>query len=135
MISEQVHWRTAHEQTFVAALVVAASANLGSSFATTASNNFAAVYQALRQVAEDARLTRVLELRLFEIAEGLPYDEIAGKNGLSINTIKTEARILYRALGVRCRHEVEGAIDAAICRSEAGATAEDLHGFLRLRFE
>ncbi len=133
--SAQAHWRTEHEQIFVAALLVAASANSGSSLATPTSNNFAAVYHALRRVAEDARLTRVLELRLFEIAEGLRYEEIAGKNGLSINTIKTEARSLYRAIGVRCRHEVEGATNAAISRSEAGATAEDLHRFFRLRFE
>lgn len=54
--------------------------------------NFAAVYHALRRIAEDARLTRVLEQRLFEIAEGFRHEETAGKNGRSMNTIKTEAR-------------------------------------------
>ncbi len=133
--SGQAHWRAAHEQSFVAALVVAGSANSRAPLETPAGNSFTAVYDALRRVAEDARLTRVLELRLFEIAEGLRYEEIAGKHGLSMNTIKTQARGLYRAIGVRCRHEVESAIDAAIWRSEAGATVEELYRFLRLRFE
>lgn len=52
-----------------------------------------------------------------------------------MNTVKTEARNLYRAIGVRCRHEVESAIDAAIWRCEAGATVEELYRFLVLRFE
>ncbi len=127
MISEQAHCGVEHEEMFVATLLVAASAEAG--------KNLAAVYHALRRVAEDAHLTRILELRLFEIASGLRYEEIAGKNGLSMNTVKTEARALYRAIGVRCRHEVEGAINAAVWRSEAGATAADLHRFFRLRFE
>ena len=135
MASEQSPWQAEHEQPFVAALVVAGSANSRGPLETPASNSFIAVYHAPRRVAEDARLTRVLELRLFEIAEGLRYKEIAGKHGLSMNTIKTEARSLYRAIGVRCRHEVEGAINAAIWRSEAGAAGEELYGVLRLRFE
>lgn len=135
MASERSPWQAENEQPLGLVLLVAGSASSRRPPEAAASNGFAAVYHALGRVAEDARLTRVLELRLFEIAEGLRYEEIAGRHGLSMNTIKTQARSLYRAMGVRCRHEVESAIDAALWRSKAGATVEDLYTFLRLRFE
>ena len=94
-----------------------------------------AVDQALKRICCDIRLTPVLEMRFLEIARGLKYEDITRRHGISINTVKTEARILYRSIGVRCRHEVEGAVEAATSRAEAGATVGELYGFLRLRFE
>jgi len=90
---------------------------------------------ALKRVAQDAGLTTVLEARLMEIAAGLTYGEIARRHGISINTVKTQARILLESLGACCRHEVGGAVKAAQQRAEAGATPEDLYRFLRLRLE
>lgn len=135
MAPGQAYWSSEHEEIFVAALVLAESGNSQCALESPTRNNIATVYQALRQVAEDARLTRVLQLRLFEIAAGLRHEDIAGKHGLSMNTVKTEARSLYRAIGVRCRHEIESALNAAIWRSEGGANSEEIHEFLCLRLE
>ncbi len=93
------------------------------------------VVGALRQIAREARLTPVLEVRFIEIAQGLLYREIARIHDVSMNTIKTETRHLYRSIGVNCRHEIERAAEAAQLRSEDGATPEEICGFLRLRFE
>lgn len=91
--------------------------------------------EALKRIGKDAGLTPVLQARLMELAGGLRYEEIALRHHISMNTVKTEARSLYRAIGVRCRHEIEGAIEAALWRQNAGATTDDLYEFLRLRFE
>ncbi len=80
-----------------------------------------AVHGALRNIAREARLTPVLEMRLVEFAEGLQYKEIAQTHEVTMNTIKTEARHLYRSIGVNCRHEIGRAAEAAQLRAEAGA--------------
>ncbi len=93
------------------------------------------VQRALSCVAHDAQLTPVLELRFMELALGLTYEDIAQEHEISINTVKTEVRILLQSLGARCRHEIESAANAAQLRGEAGATTEEIYHFLRLRFE
>lgn len=94
-----------------------------------------AVHGALRNIAPEAQLTPVLEMRLIEIAEGLPYKEIARTHEVTMNTVKTEARHLYRSIGVNCRHEIGRAAEAAQLRAEAGATVDEIAAFLRVRFE
>jgi DNA-binding NarL/FixJ family response regulator len=74
-------------------------------------------------------------MRLIEIAECSTYEDIARKHGISVNTVKTEVGLVLRALGVRCRHQIEEAVRAAQSRAEAGATVEQICRFLRLRFE
>jgi DNA-binding CsgD family transcriptional regulator len=93
------------------------------------------VQQTLRNIGRGAGLTPVSEIRLLEIAEGLTYEQIARKHALSVNTVKTEVGLVLRSLRVRCRHQIEEAVRAAQLRVEAGATAEELDRFLRLRFE
>ena len=93
------------------------------------------VQEALGRIARDAGLTPALETRLLEIAEGLTYDQIARRHGISVNTVKTEVRVLLQALGAHCRHEIEDAVSAARARAEDGTTAEELYRFLLLRLE
>lgn len=93
------------------------------------------IERALLRVAEEERLTPALRARLFDIAKGLSYRDIAAENSISINTVKTEIRSLLRNLGVRCRHEIEHAVDTAEIRISEGATEDHIHLFLRLRWE
>ncbi len=93
------------------------------------------VQRALRQIAHDAGLPPVLTKRLLEIAEGLTYQEIARRHDISINTVKTESRILLESLGLHGRCEIEDAARAAGLRAESGADLRGVHAFLRLRFE
>lgn len=93
------------------------------------------VQESLGRIARGARLTPTLETRLLEIAEGLTYDQIARRHGISVNTVKTEVRALLQALGAHCRHEIEDAATAAQARADDGATADDLYRFLLLRLE
>ena len=100
-----------------------------------ASSNLGLVQLALGRIARDRSLTPVLENLLFEIADAAIYAEIAEARNVSINTIKTESRILLAALGLRSRREIESAAEAARLRADAGADEDDLYKFLRLRFE
>ena len=93
------------------------------------------VKRALEQIGKEARLTPVLATRLLEIAEGKSYEEIARWHDISINTVKTEARILLESLRIRARCQIEDAARAAELRAERGAEPEEIHAFLRLRFE
>lgn len=134
MASEQRPWRFKHNEQFTNAEV----ANPQIAWPSVSPNDAkpaSSVLEAFRWIGRDTRLTRLLETRLIEIASGLSYDAIAARHQISTNTVKTEARAVYRAIGVRCRHEVESAFDAAIWRSESGATAREVYTFLRLRFE
>jgi DNA-binding CsgD family transcriptional regulator len=95
-----------------------------------------AVQQPLRGIARDVRLTPVLEQRLFEVAGGLSNHQIADAHNITVNTVKTEIRLLLSLLGgLGCRHQIADAVKAACLRAEAGATAEEVRAFLRLRFE
>lgn len=93
------------------------------------------VWAALERVAHEAGLTNTLKRRLVEITQGMAYRDIAALHGISINTVRTQARALLQSLGVRSRHEILHAVRAAHLRAEAGATVEELYGFLLLRFE
>jgi DNA-binding NarL/FixJ family response regulator len=93
------------------------------------------VQEALRRIARGAGLTPCLETRLLEVADGLTYDQIARRHGISVNTVKTEVRALLQALGMHCHHEIEDAVTAARARADDGATADELYRFLLLRFE
>jgi len=93
------------------------------------------VQEALGRIARDAGLTPALEARLIEIAAGLTYREIARRNRISVNTVKTEVRALLHALRAHCRHEIEDAAATAQARADDGATPDELYHFLLLRFE
>jgi|SRR5450759_1083470 DNA-binding NarL/FixJ family response regulator len=94
-----------------------------------------AAFDALGVLPQDVGLTSTLGERLSEIASGLPYEEIASNHQISVNTVKTEAQHLLRALGVSCRHEIEDAFEAAMARAERGASREAILEFLKIRFE
>jgi len=93
------------------------------------------VQKVLLRIAQEQHLTPALRARFFDIAGGLSYREIALQNDISINTVKTEIRNLLRGLGVRCRHEIESAVEAAEARVAEGASEGHTHLFLRLRWE
>jgi len=93
------------------------------------------VKRVLKQIGQEARLTPVLATRLLEIAEGMSYREIARRNDISVNTVKTEGRILLESLRLRARCQIEDAARAAELRARSGAELEEIHAFLRLRSE
>lgn len=93
------------------------------------------VEEALERIAIKFKLTPVLRIRLFEIALGYSYSEIAAANGITVNTVKTEIGALLRRIGVMCRHEIEHAVWAAYKRCRRGASALELYQFLCIRFE
>lgn len=95
----------------------------------------APVSAALARIADDTPLTPTLRVRLTDLASGLTYHGISQQYGISMNTVKTEVRQLLARLGLYCRHEIDHAIEAAELRAEAGASADHLDRFLRLRWE
>jgi len=89
----------------------------------------------LRLIARDYGLTRTLEKRLVEIAQGLTNSQIAQRHGISNNTVKTQVRQLLRQLALGSRREIENAARAAAQRADNGASQQAIGAFLRLRFE
>ncbi len=107
----------------------------GASYGSGTNSLSVTVAQALLRVAHEERLTPALRARLFDIAHGFSYGDIALHNDISVNTVKTEVRHLLRSLGVRCRHEIEHAVEAAEVRTAEGALEDHIHLFLRMRWE
>lgn len=66
------------------------------------SNLPVAVCEAFIVLARHFRLAPTLTTRLVEITEGLTCRRISEKNWVSSNTVKTQARLLSRALGLQC---------------------------------
>jgi DNA-binding NarL/FixJ family response regulator len=86
-------------------------------------------------LARQMRLSPVLRTTFLLLAAGLSAHEVSALNGVTVNTVKTECRLLYAALNISCHHEIRDAMEAAASRCRSGASSHDLYVFLRLRFE
>jgi len=89
--------------------------------------------RALAKFAAQSPLTPALRTRLLELASGLSYRAIAERNGISLNTVKTEVSATLARLQVSSRHEIEAAVQAARRRARDGASDDDIYELVRLR--
>ncbi len=64
---------------------------------------------ALRRLGREMGLTPVLEDRLVEVAAELKNRDIADRNGITVNTVKTEIRQILRVFDLCCRHQISRA--------------------------
>lgn len=98
-------------------------------------NDVKLVLRALAKLGREVRLTPTLERRLFELGLGLSNQEIATRNGITVNTVKTEVRTLFGKLDLDCRHEIQRAVRRTLVSLERGMEAEEVEGAVRCRLQ
>ena len=82
------------------------------------------VARRLRAAGEPAELTPARRRIAYAAARGASAPVIAGENGISVNTVKTQLRAVYRQLGVRSRTELAAALDGIPAASRGDAAPE-----------
>lgn len=93
------------------------------------------VLQMLAKLGRRSGLTPALQQRLIELGMGLSNREVAMKHGITVNTVKTQVRILLRMLDLDCRHEIAHAVRGALARLQDGVPVEQVEAILRLNLE
>ncbi len=86
----------------------------------------------LVNLSDEAGLTIALRRCLIDLGLGLSNQDIATKHEITVNTVKTETKALYRTLDLDCRHEVSRAVRRARLRLQRGMRPEDVEAILRL---
>ena len=93
------------------------------------------VEEAFLRIAAERNLSPALEERLLDLASDLSYPRIAAKSHISVHTVKTQAKLIFKALRVAGRRPIVLAASAAQRRSDSGSSSDDIADFLRIRFE
>lgn len=75
-------------------------------------------------------LSPVLQIRLAQLGSGLSNAEITAASSVSINTVKSELKTLFRQLGIEGRSEVRAAFRA----SRHGRDRDEVRRLLAERF-
>ncbi|KQQ21883.1 hypothetical protein ASF48_01150 [Rathayibacter sp. Leaf299] len=78
----------------------------------------------LRAIGEPAELTPARRRIAYAAARGASAPDIAEENGISVNTVKTQLRAVYRRLGVRSRAELAAALDGIPATSRGDEAPE-----------
>lgn len=104
-------------------------------YVLTTERDLAEVLAMLVRLSNEAGLTPALERCLIDLGLGLSNQDIASKHGITVNTVKTEVKTLYRELDLDCRHEISRAVRRAQLRLQGGARVEHVEAILRVGFE